>query len=786
MLATAARACARLLPISIFLPVSFLLSLACGVWPDAAKPILAHAEPAVEPRLERALDLKRNGFYEEAIHILQALTRDAHKGDEAIKALAEAYEFLADWPNAAHCWRLYMVRSPSSDERTNAVFRYANALQETGQVASAAAMYRLFLRLRPDTHALAEALVRMGDCYAAAGVWREAADAYARALPELAPSAKRTDIILSLADALVLSGNKHEAVELFAREEDGVPDSDRPRYLYRWAVTQQVAAQEQEALRHLDQVFRDYPRSPYAHQSLVQLLRAGQQVDDYWRGLVDYYAGAYGPAIAAFERHIRDDPAQHRGSAHYYAGLSHRALGNYENAIREFDVLIQTHPGDAYIPKAFLAKAATLSKLGDDAGAITTYLQLAEAFPNEELATDGLMLCAETLERLGRLDEASNVYARVYLDRPASQQAPEAALRAGLIEFRQAAWSEAEQLFRVAQSLEKGTCKRCLYWIGRAMLARGAREEASAILQTVAASMPSDYYSYRAAALTGHDVSLWQRANKNLHLEANETEKAEADNWVKRFDDLGTWQAGTLPTTLTNASLFQAAQELLALGLRHESIEALLSLRQKLKHDIVADYALALWARDHELYRVSIVCASDIISSQADAKRSVPPFIWQLAYPTYYSDLVLEEASRLELDPLLFFALIRQESLFDPVIGSWAGAQGLAQIMPATGNWVADQLGEADFVERDLLRPHVSVRYGLWYLWQQYQYFRSDLFASLTAYNAGPGNVMRWLASADADPDLFYEAIAFDETKRYLDTILPNYYHYIRLYASGQ
>jgi soluble lytic murein transglycosylase len=126
---------------------------------------------------------------------------------------------------------------------------------------------------------------------------------------------------------------------------------------------------------------------------------------------------------------------------------------------------------------------------------------------------------------------------------------------------------------------------------------------------------------------------------------------------------------------------------------------------------------------------------------------------------------------------------VRQESLFDAGIGSQAGAQGLAQVMPSTGEWIASQLGETSFSYGDLLRPCVSVRYGVWYLAQQFTYLGGDAFAALAAYNAGPGNAAAWRDLANGDPDLFFETIAFSETRRYLSTVLPNYYHYRRLYG---
>jgi soluble lytic murein transglycosylase len=236
-----------------------------------------------------------------------------------------------------------------------------------------------------------------------------------------------------------------------------------------------------------------------------------------------------------------------------------------------------------------------------------------------------------------------------------------------------------------------------------------------------------------------------------------------------------------MPASVSGDSRFAEMEEYTSLGLRAEAVACALSLSRDLGHDAIGQYSLALWLREHELYRPSIQAAANIIYTTGWS-RSVPAFIWRLVYPSYYDDLVVGEAFSNGLDPLLFFALLRQESLYDPLIGSSAGAQGLAQVMPATGEWIAGQLGEA-YVVSDLLRPNVAVRYGAWYLAQQLAYLDGDPLAGLAAYNAGPGNAVKWRDAGGGDPDFFYEAIAFSETRRYLDTILPNYYFYAWLYA---
>jgi soluble lytic murein transglycosylase len=203
-----------------------------------------------------------------------------------------------------------------------------------------------------------------------------------------------------------------------------------------------------------------------------------------------------------------------------------------------------------------------------------------------------------------------------------------------------------------------------------------------------------------------------------------------------------------------------------------------------LADDPLALYQLALAGRSMGLYRSSIRCVQRIVHlSPVESVLEGPLFLQRLAYPLYFKDLVIAEAQANALDPLLLFALIRQESLFESYIASWAGARGLTQIVPATGEWVAAHLGWPEYRSEDLDKPYVNVKFGAWYLAYQIQDF-GNIFAALAAYNAGPGNAIRWLsAENDSDDDLFVEGITFAESQLYVKRLYEYYFAYHALYG---
>ena len=144
----------------------------------------------------------------------------------------------------------------------------------------------------------------------------------------------------------------------------------------------------------------------------------------------------------------------------------------------------------------------------------------------------------------------------------------------------------------------------------------------------------------------------------------------------------------------------------------------------------------------------------------------------------------LQPAQGFRVDPALLYALARQESNFDPAAVSRAGARGLMQVMPATAAYVANDPSFRGEGAARLHDPALSLEIGQRYLLYLagHDAVRGDLIRMLAAYNAGPGNLARWLPAAAHrdDPFLFIEAIPVEETRQYVQRVLA----YSWIYAS--
>jgi soluble lytic murein transglycosylase len=144
-----------------------------------------------------------------------------------------------------------------------------------------------------------------------------------------------------------------------------------------------------------------------------------------------------------------------------------------------------------------------------------------------------------------------------------------------------------------------------------------------------------------------------------------------------------------------------------------------------------------------------------------DAK---PDWYLRTRYPLEYEQVIHAYADEHELDPTLVAAVVYAESRFDPNARSSAGAVGLMQLLPETGEFVARSTGGTDYVEADLRDPDINVRYGTWLLDYLRTRYDGDVETALAAYHAGPTNVDEWRRNGGG--------IAFPETQAYVDEVM--------------
>lgn len=157
-----------------------------------------------------------------------------------------------------------------------------------------------------------------------------------------------------------------------------------------------------------------------------------------------------------------------------------------------------------------------------------------------------------------------------------------------------------------------------------------------------------------------------------------------------------------------------------------------------------------------------------------------PQAALRLVYPRKYEDFVTKYATQFNVPEEIVYAVIKTESNFDPDALSSAGAVGLMQIMPATFEWLTDMNGET--LSPLLLNdPETNIRYGVFFLRYLYEYY-GNYPTAFAAYNAGMGNVGKWLASDEYSTNGSLTHIPFPETSEYVRLVTKRAEQYKKLY----
>jgi soluble lytic murein transglycosylase len=710
--------------------------------------------------------------------------------DEAVEAL-NRYRELADssaegpdtgsQPGAA-------APETGSTKEAEALFHQAEAYRKMGDCAQAVPNYERALQSMPELAAyihplIAQCRLGQGDTQGAITAYEEAAAAPAHRLTEV-------EIRQELADLYAQEGNLTAAIEQYDAIHDlAQTENTRGQMTYLAGKALLDSGDQAAAFERFMTGVNEYPRAYQSYLGLVELVDAGQTVDPFQRGLVDYYADAFLPAIAAFESYIQSNAQDYRPDTHLYLAWSYEAVGNLEAALNHLQLYgAITDEGGAtpHAAEAALERGQMYARAGQNENAMTTYLGLVESYPQTAEAQEAAWSAAKLAESMGNLEQARQLYWQLAETYPGHEQAPRALFEAGMMAHESDATGEAQQAWQALAdgypANEYGAA--ALIWLMRTL----PEDEAQPYVITATQLSGAGYYPLRARELA-QDVEPFSREGELALPDAEEdgvtaAERQEAEAWLASW--LGVEEetvSSELSPELAQDPRMLRGELLWRLGLYEDGKRELEAVRQDYARDAVASYQLALRFRDIGIYRSSIIAADSVLLLSGQSVFEAPPLIGRLSYPVYYSDIILSLAEEYGYDPLLQFALVRQESLFESFIASYVGAQGLSQVMPATGEYIAQRLGLTEYENQDLYRPRMALVFGAYYLQEQLNTFDGDVHAALSAYNAGPGNAARWHAAAGNDLDLYLETVDFSETRTYIQRIYSGYVIYRHLYT---
>ena len=439
--------------------------------------------------------------------------------------------------------------------------------------------------------------------------------------------------------------------------------------------------------------------------------------------------------------------------------------------------------------------------------------------PEHSYADDALLAYANTLERKGRTSAAKAIYERILQAHAAGDQVPVAAWRIAFHAIRRGALTEARPALRAILNGASASTRdgaRARYWLARSFESDD-RAEAVRLFEASITAPPLTFYAWLAldrlrridaAQATRVEAQLLARrdgvttasaapdrvavASRRPGNEpgAAKTEAAARDHAAEPsrrslgpIAEAGGVAASEAAGDDGAGSIRRRAGQLHAIGwsdaafaelalLEHRTMSEPETVALALAYDEVGAHQAAQW-----LLRTSAGAALARFPA-GDALR-----IWRVAYSQPFTEPLTVAADAEKVDPLLLYALSREESTFDPQIVSWAGATGLTQLMPATAVGAYATVYRKRLTDLSVLTdPALNLRLGAHVLGDGLRRFGVVPLA-LAAYNGGPGLASRTLPRSKAiDFDLWVETISVRETRRYVKRVIGTWGKYRFLY----
>jgi TolA-binding protein len=375
-------------------------------------------------------------------------------------------------------------------------------------------------------------------------------------------------------------------------------------------------------------------------------------------------------------------------------------------------------------------------------------------------------------------------YQRLVRDASSADTLGQSLWQAGWEQYRQARYGAAERLWSEFETRypRAALLPQVLYWQARAAILNDHLDTAIRLYQRLINDYPAHYYSRLAAT---------SRQSLEHRLQSSGVVIASVDETPPTIP----WTPPRPPRELDASSgqstrerfHFIRIQELQQLRMHPLAAREIHTLAPLLPQTTPVRYFLATLCASSQEHVAVLRFLSGIIEAMSPAEvRGLSRTFWTLLFPRAFWPEGLQQSKRLGLNPYVVLSIMRQESAFNPTAVSRAGAIGLMQLMPATAQEVASRLALPQDSIEQLHDPQLSITLGTHYFAELLEHYQGNVVLALAAYNAGPGQVARWLEQwSHFAMEEFIEHIPFDETRAYVKLVLRNLAVYERLYRNS-
>jgi soluble lytic murein transglycosylase len=418
----------------------------------------------------------------------------------------------------------------------------------------------------------------------------------------------------------------------------------------------------------------------------------------------------------------------------------------------------------------FGGKASATANRCDEA--LERFARVEHEFHEHRYADDARLRGAECALELGDDNRYAAMLASMPIDYPEGDMVTEALFRLALRKMVRRDWSPALVLLESARNFKikegpSSSAGRIPYYLARVLAGGGDSAASKQAYAQVIRDYPLSYYMLHAYARFSEIDERAARAVLDEVLAREPAGRFVIDD-DELFHTAGFARATEL---LRQGENDFARRELSKLGLLKEGANG------RALWAATALYARAgLPQLSHALPRFRVF--DWLAHYPAGRWREA----WEMAFPRAFSEVVEREATRNGIPSSLAYAVMREESAFDPEAVSPSRAFGLMQLIVPTARKVAKDVGIA-FDDTLLSRPETNVALGCRFLADLRAKFPVNPSLAISAYNAGPGAPVRWIASRESDDfDLWVEQIPYEETKKYTKRVLASYAAYAFLY----
>lgn len=429
----------------------------------------------------------------------------------------------------------------------------------------------------------------------------------------------------------------------------------------------------------------------------------------------------------------------------------------------------------------------------------------------DEITEEALILMIEILLEEKAYEEAQKYYVKLSENYPANGYHSKILWVFGKGYFSNKRYAEAEKYFLKLQSHLSNASHderaRAVYWYALSIEKQGRYVQSANIYNQLIRDYVFSFYAYRSLEKINY---CFNHLNENYsHLTSNEKRELHTLQQSLRtyYLDLRRQRSSVSRISTSSGNEFRRFYEhnvneidrftylnrnlmdtfvkyyvLKQLGVLNYSILELRNLHFVTGDDNL-EYNLALLHTRNSQNNRAIRIIENLIFNSTEYEFNInyfPNELREILYPmNSYRTIIERYAQYYDINPLLVRAIIREESRFYYRGRSSAGAIGLMQIIPSTGRWIANQLGYRNFRPSNLYQPSLNIRFGTFYFHNLMEKYDRNIVKSLAAYNGGRGNVDNWLRNiANDDIDYFIENIPFNETRRYVKTVLRSFYLY--------